>query len=80
MVEDKYVNEGCTIFNGTLEAFNSDPTLQIGHFAEPGTEAASFLTYFLVMGTLALIFVLVLSRRKSRILNETYSKISIVDR
>ena len=80
VLEDKYINEGCTIFNGTLEEFNSDPKHQIGHFAEPGTAPTSMLNFMILMGFLALFFILFLNKRKERILNEIYSKISIVDR
>ena len=80
IVEDRYVNEGCSLFQGTLEEFKSDPKHQIGQFAEPGTEPTSVFGLLVVMSLLAMIVLWTLNKRKNKILSEIYSKLSIVDR
>ena len=64
ILEDKYVNEGCFVFNGTLTEFNSDPKHQIGLFAEPGTEPTSLVHFMMMMGLFSFLFIWLLHKRK----------------
>jgi hypothetical protein len=79
IVEDKYINEGCHLFDGTSNDFRTNFD-KLGNFGEPGTEPLSVSSFMVVMFIFAFVLTYVLNKRKERILNEIYSKISIVDR
>ena len=79
-MEDRYLNEACQEFNGSAGDYNKDPQLLNGKYAEPGSGNVSMFSFFVVMGIFGVGVVVALNKRKERILNEIYSKISIVNR
>ena len=79
IVEDKYINEGCNMYNGTNNEYHTNFE-KLSNLGEPGTESLSVASFMLIMFIFAFIMTFVLNKRKERILNEIYSKISIVDR
>lgn len=80
IIEDKYANEGCELFQGTKDEFTNDRLASTGQFAEPGSEPLSVTRFMLIMAIFGIGITIMLNKRKDRILNEIYSKISIVNR
>ncbi|CDW78549.1 UNKNOWN [Stylonychia lemnae] len=78
--EDKYVNEGCELYSGSIQEYNSDQEASGGQYAEPGSEAYSVFKFMFLMIAFGVGVTTYLNRRKDRILHEIYSKISIVNR
>jgi hypothetical protein len=67
------------MYNGTINDFQTNFE-KLGNFGEPGTEPMSVSSFMVVMFFFAFLLTYFLNKRKERILNEIYSKISIVDR
>eukprot|EP00347_Sterkiella_histriomuscorum_P018421 403345573 len=83
IIEDRYENQSCELFTGSAQEYQKEQqssSSSAGQYAEPGTNPYGMGRFMIVMGLFAIIVTAYLNNRKDRILNEIYSKISIVSR